>query len=62
MATGSGTAGVSAACFLFRGCAALLGGSLLRDTTVAQGGLLTTFCWAGGASATLGATAFSKLL
>lgn len=59
---GSGTAGGSGTCFLFLGWVGLFRSSLLRETAVAHGGLLTIFGWAGGARATLGATAFSKLL
>lgn len=59
---GSGTPGFSIGSFLFRGCMEVGMGSGARDTMVVQGGLLTIFCCVGGANATLGATAFSKLL
>lgn len=54
--------GVSTANFRFRGWTQVVRGSGARETMVAHGGLLTTFCWAGGARATLGATLVSKLL
>lgn len=54
--------GVSTVSFRFRGWMQVARGSGPRETTVAHGGLLTTFCWAGGARATLGATPVSKLL
>lgn len=54
--------GVSTANFRFRGWMQVVRGSGARETMVAHGGLLTTFCWAGGARATLGATPVSKLL
>lgn len=54
--------GVSTVSFRFRGWMQVVRGSGPRETTVAHGGLLTAFCWAGGARATLGATPVSKLL
>lgn len=53
---------MSTVSFRFRGWTQLVTGSGARETTVAQGGLLATLCWAGGARATLGATPVSKLL
>lgn len=58
----SGAPGVSAFSFRFRGWIQVGRGSGARETTVVHGGLFTTFCWAGGARATLGAPAVSKLL
>lgn len=58
----SGALGASTASFRFRGWAQAVRGSGAREMAVGHGGLLTTFCWAGGARATLGATPVSKLL
>lgn len=58
----SGAPGVSTVSFRFRGWTQVVRGSGAREATVVHGGLFTTFCWVGGARATLGATAVSKLL
>lgn len=58
----SGAPGVSMVSFRFRGWIHVVRGSGAREATVVHGGLFTTFCWVGGARATLGATAVSKLL